>query len=256
MSQLHFLFWSTPQNWQIWGEGELTDKIQVTALQLLRLWGEFSGKSWVHSTLRWSDGIPDLDICPAVCLSFWALLPLKLSQHNRKQKYILQKCVLYSPFFFFLDNLCASKAVRSSLALHSNIVSLVNGQVVLKDEETGLGVAEEPVFKQALSILLCGSYRNQLLNIFVRPALVALALQMTLSSRKGKLTLLQIWNPVPRFTSIMSNCWDCSLLLDPKLLSMVGLGESLSFGMTVKNKFVRANSSVQWGPDGSYMKRP
>ncbi|XP_066472693.1 dihydroxyacetone phosphate acyltransferase isoform X2 [Tiliqua scincoides] len=93
----------------------------------------------------------------------------------------------FGGFLDWPDNLCANKAVRSSLALHANIVSLVNGQVVLKDEDVGAGVAEELVFKQALSILLCGSYRNQLLNIFVRPALVAFALQMTLSSRKEEL---------------------------------------------------------------------
>ncbi|KAJ6664636.1 hypothetical protein lerEdw1_006209 [Lerista edwardsae] len=93
----------------------------------------------------------------------------------------------FGGFLDWPDNLCANKAVRSSLALHANVVSLVNGQVVLKEEEARLGVAEELVFKQALPILLCGSYRNQLLNIFVRPALVALALQMTLTSRKEEL---------------------------------------------------------------------
>lgn len=92
----------------------------------------------------------------------------------------------FGGFLDWPDNLCANKAVRSSLALHANIVSLVNGQVVLKDEGR-LGEAEELVFKQALPIFLCGSYRNQLLNIFVRPALVALALQMTLTSRKEEL---------------------------------------------------------------------
>ncbi|KAH0622470.1 hypothetical protein JD844_024814 [Phrynosoma platyrhinos] len=92
-----------------------------------------------------------------------------------------------SQIVFSLDNLCATKAVRSGLALHSNIVSLVNGQVVLNDKEMGPGAPEELVFKQALAILLCGSYRNQLLNVFVRPALVALALQMTHSSRKEEI---------------------------------------------------------------------
>ncbi|XP_048342611.1 dihydroxyacetone phosphate acyltransferase isoform X2 [Sphaerodactylus townsendi] len=90
----------------------------------------------------------------------------------------------FGGFLNWPDNLCASKAVRSSLSLHSNITTLVNGQVVLNDTEMGSGAAGETVFKQALSILLLGSYKNQLLNVFVRPALVALALQMTHSSRK------------------------------------------------------------------------
>ncbi|XP_042306111.1 dihydroxyacetone phosphate acyltransferase isoform X2 [Sceloporus undulatus] len=93
----------------------------------------------------------------------------------------------FGGFLDWPDNLCANKVVRSGLALHSNIVSLVNGQVVLNDKEMGPGAPEELVFKQALAILLCGSYRNQLLNVFVRPALVALALQMTHSSRKEEI---------------------------------------------------------------------
>ncbi|XP_028579805.2 dihydroxyacetone phosphate acyltransferase isoform X2 [Podarcis muralis] len=90
----------------------------------------------------------------------------------------------FGGFLDWPDNLCANKAVRSSLALHSNIVSLVNGQVVLNDKDMEAGATEELVFKQALAVLMCGSYRNQLLNVFVRPALVALALQMTHCSRK------------------------------------------------------------------------
>lgn len=92
-------------------------------------------------------------------------------------------------FPLLLDNLCASKAVRSALALHSNVASIVNDHVVLNDQGMEPNAPEELVFKKALSILLCGCYRNQLLNIFVRPALVALALQMTHSSRKGTFTV-------------------------------------------------------------------
>lgn len=86
---------------------------------------------------------------------------------------------------FLLDNLCAKKAVTSALALHSNIARLVNGHVVLNDKGEEDGAVGEIVFKRALAILMCGNYRNQLLNVFVRPSLVALALQMTRSFRKG-----------------------------------------------------------------------
>ncbi|XP_044276785.1 dihydroxyacetone phosphate acyltransferase isoform X2 [Varanus komodoensis] len=92
----------------------------------------------------------------------------------------------FGGFLDWPDNLCANKAVRSALALHSNITSFVNGQVVLCVKEIGPTASEEIVFKQALSILLCGSYRNQLLNLFVRPALVALAVERTHSSRKDE----------------------------------------------------------------------
>ncbi|XP_050805024.1 dihydroxyacetone phosphate acyltransferase isoform X1 [Gopherus flavomarginatus] len=93
----------------------------------------------------------------------------------------------FGGFLEWPDNLCANKAVTSSLALHSNIVSLVNGQVVLNDVRMENGATEELVFKQALSILMCGAYRNQLLNVFVRPSLVAVALQMTQSFRKEEI---------------------------------------------------------------------
>uniref|UniRef100_A0A8C6XAA6 Dihydroxyacetone phosphate acyltransferase n=1 Tax=Naja naja TaxID=35670 RepID=A0A8C6XAA6_NAJNA len=91
---------------------------------------------------------------------------------------------LFGGFLDWPDNLCASKAVKSALELHSNIASLVNGQVIVNDKEMGFVTTEDPVFRRAFSSLLCGCYRNQLLNVFVRPALVAIALQITHSSRK------------------------------------------------------------------------
>ncbi|XP_035394866.1 dihydroxyacetone phosphate acyltransferase isoform X1 [Cygnus atratus] len=90
----------------------------------------------------------------------------------------------FGGFIEWPDNLCAKKAVMSALALHSNIARLVNGHVVLNDKGEEDGAAGEIVFKRALAILMCGTYRNQLLNVFVRPSLVALALQMTRSFRK------------------------------------------------------------------------
>lgn len=59
------------------------------------------------------------------------------------------------------------------------------------------GAVGEIVFRRALAVLMCATYRNQLLNVFVRPALVAIALQMTPSFRKG--------------TGALRSCWLCSL---------------------------------------------
>lgn len=73
----------------------------------------------------------------------------------------------------------------SGLTLHSNIARLVDGHVVLNDKGLEDGAVGEIVFKHALSILMCATYRNQLLNVFMRPSLVAIALQMTRSFRKG-----------------------------------------------------------------------
>ncbi|NXX54040.1 GNPAT acyltransferase, partial [Scopus umbretta] len=90
----------------------------------------------------------------------------------------------FGGFVEWPDNLCAKKAVVSGLNLHSNIARLVDGHVVLNDKGVEDGAVGEVVFKRALAILMCATYRNQLLNVFVRPSLVAVALQMTRSFRK------------------------------------------------------------------------
>ncbi|NXG43817.1 GNPAT acyltransferase, partial [Psilopogon haemacephalus] len=90
----------------------------------------------------------------------------------------------FGGFIEWPDNLCAKKAVVSGLTLHSNIARLVDGHVVLNDKGVEDGAVGEVVFKRALAILMCATYRNQLLNVFVRPSLVAVALQMTRSFRK------------------------------------------------------------------------
>lgn len=41
------------------------------------------------------------------------------------------------------------------------------------------------LMSQHITVLVCLAYRNQLLNVFVRPSLVAVALQMTPGLRKG-----------------------------------------------------------------------
>lgn len=81
----------------------------------------------------------------------------------------------------------------SGLTLHSNVARLVDGHVVLNDKGVEDGSVGEVVFKRALAVLMCATYRNQLLNVFVRPSLVAVALQMTRSFRKG--TLGWLWEP-------------------------------------------------------------
>ncbi|NXS73758.1 GNPAT acyltransferase, partial [Pandion haliaetus] len=92
----------------------------------------------------------------------------------------------FGGFIEWPDNLCARKAVISGLTLHSNIARLVDGHVVLNDKGVEDGAVGEIVFKRALAILMCATYRNQLLNVFVRPSLVAVALQMTRSFRKDE----------------------------------------------------------------------
>ncbi|XP_053566803.1 dihydroxyacetone phosphate acyltransferase isoform X2 [Bombina bombina] len=82
------------------------------------------------------------------------------------------------------DNLSASRVVRYSLDLHSNFVDLVDGQVFLAEHRHTGVLTEELVFKRAVPVLTCASYRNQMLNACVRPALVVLASNVAQSVRK------------------------------------------------------------------------
>lgn len=44
---------------------------------------------------------------------------------------------------------------------------------------------EETVFHRAVVVLSCASYRNQILHVFLRPALLAVAMQSANSNSKG-----------------------------------------------------------------------
>lgn len=76
--------------------------------------------------------------------------------------------------------------IQSSLLLHSNIVSLDRDRVVLKVDARDSEVVDGLIY-QHITLLMCSAYRNQLLNVFVRPSLVALALQVAGGGRKGNL---------------------------------------------------------------------
>uniref|UniRef100_A0A8B9JHN0 Glyceronephosphate O-acyltransferase n=1 Tax=Astyanax mexicanus TaxID=7994 RepID=A0A8B9JHN0_ASTMX len=57
--------------------------------------------------------------------------------------------------------------------------------VLLSKPKTGLST-NEMAFNQAVSVLSCASYRNQILHLFVRPALLAVALQTANSNRRDE----------------------------------------------------------------------
>uniref|UniRef100_A0AAY4CZW9 Phospholipid/glycerol acyltransferase domain-containing protein n=1 Tax=Denticeps clupeoides TaxID=299321 RepID=A0AAY4CZW9_9TELE len=69
------------------------------------------------------------------------------------------------------------EVVLSSLSRHHSVVRCEKGRVTLV-EEAGASPAtpEEGVFRRAAAVLMCASYRNQALHVFVRPALVATAI--------------------------------------------------------------------------------
>lgn len=89
----------------------------------------------------------------------------------------------FGGFLTWPDNEPAEEVIHSSILLHSNIVSLVKDRVTLNLNSGDSEVVNGLIF-QHITLLTCSAYRNQLLNIFVRPSLVALALQMTPGFRK------------------------------------------------------------------------
>lgn len=94
--------------------------------------------------------------------------------------------LFYLFIYIFSAQLSDSNVMSSSMALHHSVARSEKGQVRLV-EEAGPGpvTQEDAVFKRASTVLMCASYRNQALHVFTRPALVAVAMTMALSSSKG-----------------------------------------------------------------------
>lgn len=90
---------------------------------------------------------------------------------------------VFGGFLLWPDNKLPEEVVQSSILLHSNLASLVKGQVVLK-VDSGSSQMVNGLVPQHIAFLMCSAYRNQLLNVFARPSLVAVALHMTPGLRK------------------------------------------------------------------------
>ncbi|XP_003473549.1 dihydroxyacetone phosphate acyltransferase isoform X1 [Cavia porcellus] len=125
-------------------------------------------------------------------LSPWVLVVAVLLQNRPSMDFdtLVEKTVwlkaltqAFGGFLQWPDNESAEEVVQSSILLHSNLASLVKDQVILKVDSGDSEVVNGLIF-QHITLLMCSAYRNQLLNIFVRPSLVAVALQMTPGFRK------------------------------------------------------------------------
>nr|XP_023652940.1 dihydroxyacetone phosphate acyltransferase isoform X2 [Paramormyrops kingsleyae] len=92
----------------------------------------------------------------------------------------------FGAFLDWPDHISASRAVASGLALHPNLVCTERGRVRLATEPKGPGARapEEDLFNHAVTVLSCASYRNQVLHVFLRPALLAMAMDVAPTSRK------------------------------------------------------------------------
>ncbi|XP_078069482.1 dihydroxyacetone phosphate acyltransferase isoform X2 [Mustelus asterias] len=126
-------------------------------------------------------------------ISPWALLAtviiqnlpsLPLSDLTRQTLWLKAIAETFGAFLDWPRNVTNEKVIRSSLALRHNIVKTVKDQVVLCQEGTPAEFTVENIFKYTVSVLMCASYRNQILHIFVRPALVAIAFQNAHSCRR------------------------------------------------------------------------
>ena len=82
------------------------------------------------------------------------------------------------------------EVMSSSMSLHRSMVSCEGARVFLLEAPAPGGEAsvspEAAVFRRAAVVLMCAAYRNQLLHVFVRPALVTVAMATTPSTRKGE----------------------------------------------------------------------
>ncbi|XP_060498790.2 dihydroxyacetone phosphate acyltransferase isoform X1 [Panthera onca] len=125
-------------------------------------------------------------------LSPWALMAAVLLQNQPSMDFdaLVEKTLwlksltqAFGGFLTWPDNEAAEEVIQSNLLLHSNIASLVKDQVVLNVDSGDSEVVHGLLF-QHITLLMCSAYRNQLLNIFVRPSLVAMALHMTPGLRK------------------------------------------------------------------------
>ncbi|KAM7395543.1 hypothetical protein PAMA_007016 [Pampus argenteus] len=83
-----------------------------------------------------------------------------------------------------------SDVMSSSMAIHRSTVQRKAGRVYLVQEEEParkhLISPEEAVVRTAVPVLMLASYRNQTLHIFVRPALLVMAIHVTKSTQRGE----------------------------------------------------------------------
>uniref|UniRef100_A0AAR2KD12 Phospholipid/glycerol acyltransferase domain-containing protein n=1 Tax=Pygocentrus nattereri TaxID=42514 RepID=A0AAR2KD12_PYGNA len=113
---------------------------------------------------------------------------MDLSTLTEQADWLRRLALAFGAFLDWPDHEPCSKVISSSLALHKNLVCVSGGRVRLVVEELpgAESATEEAGFNRAVSVLSCASYRNQILHLFVRPALIAVAMQTANCSRKDE----------------------------------------------------------------------
>lgn len=127
-----------------------------------------------------------------LALSPWLLVVAVLLQNQLSMAFdaLVERTVwlkgltqVFGGFLLWPDNKLPEEVVQSSILLHSNLASHVKDQVALK-VDSGRSQMVNGLVPEHIALLMCSAYRNQLLNIFARPSLVAMALHMTPGLRK------------------------------------------------------------------------
>ncbi|XP_051780344.1 dihydroxyacetone phosphate acyltransferase-like [Erpetoichthys calabaricus] len=85
------------------------------------------------------------------------------------------------------DHMSPEAVVVSSISLHRNIVKIDNGKTMLVQEQQADSSTDKHLMQYAVTVLTCSMYRNQILHIFVRPALAAMALSFTNKTQKEEI---------------------------------------------------------------------
>uniref|UniRef100_A0A674EFH5 Glyceronephosphate O-acyltransferase n=1 Tax=Salmo trutta TaxID=8032 RepID=A0A674EFH5_SALTR len=112
---------------------------------------------------------------------------LELSVLTEQTLWLRGLALSYAAFLDWPDHAPTAKVVSSSLALHRGLACVSGGRVSLVvGEPLGPVTPEEAVFNRAVSVLSCASYRNQVLHVFLRPAMLAVAMHTAASSKKNE----------------------------------------------------------------------
>ncbi|CAB1339729.1 unnamed protein product [Coregonus sp. 'balchen'] len=85
------------------------------------------------------------------------------------------------------EQLPENQVMSSSMALHRSVIRCHQGRVTLLEEgPVGAGpfTAEEGVVRRAGKVLMVAAYRNQAVHVFIRPAMLALAIHTAHSSQR------------------------------------------------------------------------
>uniref|UniRef100_A0A8C1B733 Phospholipid/glycerol acyltransferase domain-containing protein n=1 Tax=Cyprinus carpio carpio TaxID=630221 RepID=A0A8C1B733_CYPCA len=111
---------------------------------------------------------------------------MDLSSLTEQTDWLRHLALAFGAFLDWPDHEACSEVISCSLALHRRLLSVSAGHVQLSvtDAPQVETTPEEAVFQRAVVVLSCASYRNQILHVFLRPALLAVAMQSANSSRK------------------------------------------------------------------------